>query len=94
MIQLSLIILHLNSGVIFSAQSAAQAFCACNSVIMSAKMALLGKAARDCWEKVVIDSFAFSPAIRVLIKRHPLFLGLSYRADRLHLWQGADIPHS
>lgn len=94
MIQLSLIVLHLNSGVTFSAQSAAPAFCACNSVIMSTKMALLGKAARGHWEKVVIDSFAFSPAIRVLIKRHLLFPALSYRAGHLHLWQGGDIRHN
>lgn len=94
MIQLSLIVLHLNSGVIFSAQSAAQAKCACNSVIMPTIMVMLGKAARGCWEKVVIDSFAFSPAIRVSIKRHPLFLALSYPAVRWNLWQGKDTPRS
>jgi hypothetical protein len=61
---------------------------------MSTKMAMLGKAARGYREKVVIDSFAFPPAIRVLIKRHSLFLGLSYRVCRLHLWQGGYIRHS
>jgi len=61
---------------------------------MSTKMAILGNVMRGCREKVVIDSFTCSPAIEMLIKRHPLFPVLSCRVDRLHLWQGGYIRHN
>lgn len=79
---------------IFSTQNATQAICAYNSVIMSTQMAMLGNVMRGCRDKVVIDSFTCSPAIEMLIKRHPLFPVLSYRVDRWHLWQGGYIRHN
>ena len=93
-LQLYLITLRLISGVIFSARSATQSKCAYKNVIISRNMAMLSKAVKSCWEKVVIDSYAFSPATRVPIKHCPLFPALFCRVDRLHLGQDGYIRHS